>query len=224
MGRCERPFHLEEMSNKERRSEMRTVTVTVFIAVLVMALVGPSVVAAEPQEASAPEMQAQLEALSAKVAALNATLGAAVSQIAALATAMVTLQAQMATGHGAVTSQAVLAVLPPHNGTLPPHSTLPEIARSLGLPAEQVTVQEKKAVQETIEPMAQYRFLGYLLQNGKSCAFLGKGSELFIVRTGETVDGHLQVTAIDAASVKLLDPSTSQETTLLLAKVTEGQP
>ena len=203
---------------------MRTVTVTVFIAVLVMALVGPSVVAAEPREASAPEMQAQLEALSAKVVALNATLGAAVSQIAALATAMVTLQAQMATRHGAVTSQAVLAVLPPHNGTLPVTSVLPEIKRSLGLTAEQLTVQEKKAVQETIEPMAQYRFLGYLLQNGKSCAFLGKGSELFIVRTGETVDGHLQVTAIDAASVKLLDPSTSQETTLLLAKVTEGQP
>ncbi|TLY39997.1 MAG: hypothetical protein E6K58_12590 [Nitrospirae bacterium] len=201
---------------------MRTVTVTAFIAVLVMALVGPSVVAAEPQEASAPEMQAQLEALSAKVAALNATLGAAVSQIAALATAMVTLQAQMATGHGAVTSQAVLAVLPPHNGTLPPHSALPEIARSLGLPAEQVTVQEKKAVQETIEPMAQYRFLGYLLQNGKSCAFLGKGSELFIVRTGETVDGRLQVTAIDAASVKLRDTGSSLETTLALVKDISG--
>jgi len=201
---------------------MRTVTVTAFIAVLVMALVGPSVVAAEPQEASAPEMQAQLEALSAKVAALNATLGAAVSQIAALATAMVTLQAQMATGHGAVTSQAVLAVLPPHNGTLPPHSALPEVARSLGLPAEQVTVQEKKAVQETIEPMAQYRFLGYLLQNGKSCAFLGKGSELFIVRTGETVDGRLQVTAIDAASVKLQDTGSSLETTLALVKDISG--
>ena len=45
---------------------------------------------------------------------------------------------------------------------------------------------------------------------------------VLIVCTGETVDGHLQVTAIDAASVKLPDPSTSQETTLLLAKFTEG--
>jgi len=45
---------------------------------------------------------------------------------------------------------------------------------------------------------------------------------VLIVCTGETVDGHLQVTAIDAASVKLQDPSTSQETTLLLAKFTEG--
>ena len=147
---------------------MRTVTVTALTAVLVMALVGPPVVAAEPQEVSAPEMQAQIEALTAKVAELNSALGTAVSQIAALATVMVTLQAQMATGHGAVTSQAVLAVLPPHNGTLPPHSALPEIARSLGLPAEQVTVQEKKAAQEATGPKAQYRFLGYLLQNGKS--------------------------------------------------------
>lgn len=203
---------------------MRSLTVTAFTALLIIALVGPPAVAAEPQEASAPETQAQIETLTAKVAALNATLGAAVSQIAALATAMVTLQAQMTTGHGAITSQAVLAALPPPNGALPVPSVLSEIQRSLGLPAEQVTVQEKKAVQETTQPMAQYRFLGYLLQNGKSCAFLGKGSELFIVRTGETVDGRLQVTAIDAASVKLLDPSTSQETTLLLAKVTEGRP
>ena len=201
---------------------MRTVTATALIAALIMTLVGPPVVAAEPQEVSAPEMQAQIEALTAKVAELNSALGTAVSQIAALATVMVTLQAQMATGHGAVTSQAVLAVLPPHNGTLPPHSALPEIARSLGLPAEQVTVQEKKAVQETIEPMAQYRFLGYLLQNGKSCAFLGKGSELFIVRTGETVDGHLQVTAIDAVSVKLRDTGSSLETTLALVKDISG--
>ena len=201
---------------------MRTVTATASIALLVMALVGPPVVAAEPQEASGPDMQAQIEALTAKVVALNATLGAAVSQIAALATAMVTLQAQVATGHGAITSQAVLAALPAPNGALPVPSILPEIKRGLGLPAEQVTVQEKKAVQETTQPMAQYRFLGYLFQNGQSCAFLGKGSELYIVRTGETVDGHLQVTAIDAASVKLLDPSTSQETTLLLAKFTEG--
>src|SRR5688572_30751432 len=115
------------MSNKERRSEMRNLTATAVIAVLIMALVGPPVVAAEPQEASVPEMQAQIEALTAKVAALNATLGAAVSQIAALATAMVTLQAQMATGHGAIASQAVLAALPPPNGALPVHSILPEI-------------------------------------------------------------------------------------------------
>jgi hypothetical protein len=188
-----------------------------FIALLVMALVGPPVVAAESQEASAPEMQAQIETLTAKVAALNATIGAAVSQIAALATAMVTLQAQMATGHGAVTSQAVLAALPLLNGALPVPSVLPEITRGHGLPAE-----DTKAEQSATPRSDQYRFLGYLLQNGKSCAFLGKGSELYIVRTGETVDGHLQVTAIDAASVKLLDPSTSQETTLLLAKFTEG--
>ncbi|TLY35390.1 MAG: hypothetical protein E6K61_13560 [Nitrospirae bacterium] len=202
---------------------MRTVTVTALTAVLVMALVGPPVVAAEPQEVSAPEMQAQIEALTAKVAALNATLGAAVSQIAALATAMVTLQAQMATGHGAVTSQAVLAALPPHNGALSVSSVLPEMTRGLGVPARQVSVEDTKTEQQATPRSDQYRFLGYLLQDGKSCAFLGKGSELYIVRPGETVDGRLQVTAIDAASVKLLDPSTSQETTLLLAKASEGR-
>ena len=106
---------------------MRDVTATVLTAVLIMVLVGPAAVAAESQEVSAPEMRAQIEALTAKVAALNATLGAAVSQIAALATAMVTLQAQMATGHGAIASQAVLAALPSHNGALPVSSVLPEM-------------------------------------------------------------------------------------------------
>jgi hypothetical protein len=198
---------------------MRSLTATAVIAVLVMALVGPPVVAAEPQEASAPEMQAQIESLTAKVAELNSALGTAVSQIAALATVMVTLQAQMATGHGAITSQAVLAALPLHNGALPVHTIFPEITRSLSLPVRQAPFEDTKAKHSATPPVDQYRFLGYLLQDGKSCAFLGKGSELYIVRPGETVDGRLQVTAIDAASVKLLDPSTSQETTLLLAKL-----
>ena len=201
---------------------MRTVTATALIAVLIMALVGPPPVSAEPQEASAPEVQTQIEALAAKIAALNATLGAAVSQIAALATVMVTLQAQMATGHGAISSQAVLAALPPPNKALPVPSILPEITRNLGLPAPQVPVEDAKAEQMATPGQGQYRFLGYLLQNGVSYAFLGKGSELYIVRTGETVDGRLQVTAIDAASVKLLDPSTSQETRIALTKFTEG--
>jgi hypothetical protein len=198
---------------------MRSLTATAVIAVLVMASVGPPVVAAEPQEASAPEMQAQIEALTAKVAELNSALGTAVSQIAALATVMVTLQAQMATGHGAIASQAVLAALPAPHGALPVPSVFPEISHGLSLPTRQAPFEDTKAKQSATPPRGQYRFLGYLLQDGKSCAFLGKGSELYIVRPGETVDGRLQVTAIDAASVKLLDPSTSQETTLLLAKL-----
>lgn len=201
---------------------MKRFAATALTVVLIMVLVGPPQVSAESQEASTPELQAQIEALTAKVAALNATLGAAVSQIAALATAMVTLQAQMATGHGSVASQAVFAALPSHNGVLTAPSVLPEITRGLGLPTRQAPAENTQAEQQATPRSDQYRFLGYLLQDGDSCAFLGKGSELYIVRTGETVDGHLQVTAIDAASVKLLDPSTSQETTLLLAKASEG--
>ena len=186
---------------------MRSITTTALVAIVIMALAGPPPLLAEPPDGSAPDMQAQIETLTAQVAALNATLGAAVSQIAALATAMVTLQAQMVTGHGAIASKAVFASLPTPNGALP---------------TRQVSVEDAKTEQQAAPRSDQYRFLGYLLQNGESCAFLGKGPELYIVRRGETVDGRLQVTAIDAASVKLLDPSTSQETTLLLAKFTEG--
>ena len=194
---------------------MRRAILAVMV-VLTAALIIPSVVHAQSQDTSPAELQVQIQALADKVAALNAALSNAVSQIAALATVMVTLQAQMATGHGAISSQAVLAALPPPNKALPVPSVLPEITRSLGLPARQVPVEDAKAEQQASPRLDQYRFLGYLLQNGESYAFLGKGSELYIVRTGETVDGRLQVTAIDAASVKLLDPSTSQETTLAL--------
>lgn len=45
---------------------------------------------------------------------------------------------------------------------------------------------------------------------------------VLIVCTGETVDGHLQVTAIDAASVKLRDTGSSLETTLALVKDISG--
>jgi len=186
---------------------MRHVITTALVAIMIMVLGGPPPASAESQEGSAPELQAQIEALTAKVAALNVTLGAAVSQIAALATAMVTLQAQMVTGHGAIASKAVFAGLPTPN---------------VVMPARQIPVEDTKAEHQAAPRSDQYRFLGYLVQNGESCAFLGKGTELYIVRRGETVDGRLQVTAIDAASVKLLDPSTSQETTLLLAKFTEG--
>jgi hypothetical protein len=66
--------------------------------------------------------------------------------------------------------------------------------------------------------MGQYRFLGYVSQDGQQHAFLGKGHELFVGSSGESLDGRLRNKAIDANSDKVLDPGTSLESTLILVK------
>jgi type IV secretory pathway VirB10-like protein len=93
-----------------------------------------------------------------------------------------------------------------------------EIKRQRELLAQQARQQKEAALQQARQLMGQYRFLGYVSQDGQQHAFLGKGHELFVVSSGETVDGRLRIKAMDANSVKLLDPGTSLETTLVLVK------
>jgi hypothetical protein len=90
------------------------------------------------------------------------------------------------------------------------------------LAAQQARLLREQEEQRVRQQLAQYRFLGYLSQGGESKAFLGRGRDLFIVRTGEIVEGRIQVKGIDATSVKLLDASTSLEATLPLLKTGEG--
>lgn len=94
-----------------------------------------------------------------------------------------------------------------------------ELARQqLEQAEQQVRQQKEQAAQQARQQMAQYRFLGYLTQQGEHRAFLGKGQALFIVRIGETVEGKIQVAAIDPSAVKLLEVSTNVETTIPLTK------
>ena len=98
-----------------------------------------------------------------------------------------------------------------------------ELARRQLEQAEQQARQQKEqAAQQARQQMAQYRFLGYLTQQGEHRAFLGKGQALFIVRLGETVEGKIQVAAIDASAVKLRETTTNVETTLPLTKTIGG--
>ncbi len=94
-----------------------------------------------------------------------------------------------------------------------------ELARQQLEQAEQQARQQKEqAAQQARQQMAQYRFLGYLTQDGEHRAFLGKGQSLFIVRIGDTVEGTIQVAAIDPSAVKLREVVTNVETTLPLTK------
>ncbi len=105
---------------------------------------------------------------------------------------------------------------PPVAVTAPPAAPLPPTPEELA--AQQARLQQERARQL----LAQYRFLGYLNQRGESKVFLGKGRDLFIVRPGETLEGRILVTAVDANSVKLLDSTTSVEATLQLVKGDNG--
>lgn len=96
-----------------------------------------------------------------------------------------------------------------------------ELARQQLEQAEQQARQQKEqAAQQARQQMAQYRFLGYLTQQGEHRAFLGKGPSLFIVRIGDTVEGKIQVAAIEPSAVKLREVSTNVETTIPLTKPT----
>lgn len=97
-----------------------------------------------------------------------------------------------------------------------------EARRQQELAELQARQQREATLQQARQQMAQYRFLGYLTKGSESRAFLGKGREIYIVRAGDTVDGRILVTSIDAATVKLKDAGTSLETAIPLTKTGQG--
>ena len=82
--------------------------------------------------------------------------------------------------------------------------------------------QEELKLKQVREQMSQYRYLGYLNQQGVHKAFVGKGTDIYIIRAGDTLDGKFLVASIDPTSVKLKEPTTNLETSLDLTK--DGSP
>lgn len=78
--------------------------------------------------------------------------------------------------------------------------------------------QEELRLKQVREQMGQYRYLGYLSQQGVQKAFVGKGTDIYIIRKGDRLDGKFLVASIDAAMVKLKEPTTNLETSLDLKK------
>jgi hypothetical protein len=108
--------------------------------------------------------------------------------------------------------EVVVAVVP----DAPPGPTPEELAEQV------VRQQEGLKLKQVREQMGQFRYLGYLSQQGVHKAFIGKGKDIYILRTGDTLDGKFLVASIDPTSVKLKEPTTSLETSLDLTK--EGDP
>ena len=88
---------------------------------------------------------------------------------------------------------------PPAPPAAPPGPTPEELARVAGR-----------------QELSQYRYLGYLIRNGKDEAFLSKGSTLHIVKTGETIDQRVLVKAIAPTGVTLQETASQVEHTVML--------
>jgi hypothetical protein len=122
----------------------------------------------------------------------------------------------------AVSPQEVAAVAP----VIPPGPTPEELAAQAVRQQEQLAEQAAQAarqqeelmLKQVREQMGQYRYLGYLNQQGVHKAFVGKGKDIYILRKGDKLDGKFVVASIDPITVKLREPTTSLETSLDLTK------
>jgi hypothetical protein len=125
-------------------------------------------------------------------------------------------------------TRANRAVAPPVlQSPLPVVAAVVEPPVSLGPTPEELAEQaarqqEELKLKQVREQMGQYRYLGYLNQQGVHKAFVGKGKDIYILRKGDTLDGKFLVASIDPATIKLREPSTSLETTIYITK--EGDP
>jgi hypothetical protein len=99
-----------------------------------------------------------------------------------------------------------------------------EARRQEELRVTQLRQQEELKLKQLREQMNQYRYLGYLSQQGVQKAFLGKGKEIYIIRRGDKLDGKFLVASIEPAVVKLREPTTSIEASLELKKDGEHGP
>ena len=83
--------------------------------------------------------------------------------------------------------------------------------------------------QEVLAGLAQFHYLGFVRmeegwrKNGEQ-AVLTKNDDLHVVRTGETVEGHVVVKAITQESVTLQDRQLRLEYTVLLSEEAPVQP
>ena len=114
--------------------------------------------------------------------------------------------------------QVAAAARPPAPVAPPPPTPEELAAQEEKRKAELARQQKEQAIQQARQAMGQYRFLGYLTEAGEHRAFLGKGKDIYIVRTGETIEGKIQVKSIDPAAVKLQEQTTTTETSLPLTK------
>lgn len=97
----------------------------------------------------------------------------------------------------------------------PPPPTPEELAaREAARQRQLAERQHAQAKQQARQALEQYRFLGFVSQDGVQQAFVAKGQTIFIVRAGERLEGQIHVSVIDSMGVTLKDVSFNVEVTL----------
>jgi hypothetical protein len=80
---------------------------------------------------------------------------------------------------------------------------------------------EELAAEAARQELAQFRYLGYLSRDGREEAFLSKGTDLYIVKSEETIEQRVRVKTVTPTSVTLQEPRSQVERTVSLI---EGKP
>ena len=118
-------------------------------------------------------------------------------------------------------SAPVIVVPPPPVAPPPPIPAGPTPEELAAIAARQ---QHELLSRQAREQMAQYRYLGYADRDGRQQAFLGKGTEVYILQEGDQIDGKFLVAAIDPTVVVLRESVTNLEARIELKKTSSINP
>lgn len=125
--------------------------------------------------------------------------------------------------------QAETAFGTPKNifASLPADETKPKVAMVHRAPPPPPKVEapavlpgptpEELAAQAAQAELTQFRYLGYLSRQGRQEAFLSKGKDLHIVRTGDTIEQRVLVKTVTPTDVTLQETRSQVEKKVLLA-------
>ncbi|MGH7216181.1 MAG: hypothetical protein ACREIG_02975 [Nitrospiraceae bacterium] len=128
----------------------------------------------------------------------------------------------------AARTQREMTFKPPRNIFAPPQ---PANSRGTGTNQSEFDPETGQALlpQDVTAGLAQFHYLGFVrMEDGwkkkGQMAVLTKNDDLHVVRTGETVEGHVVVKAITQESVTLQDRQSRVEFTVLLSEEAPLQP
>lgn len=125
-------------------------------------------------------------------------------------------------------ARTISARKPANSAAPPPPPAPPQVQTPVPPPPPQPSPEELAAVaarqqkealvRQLREQMGQYRYLGYLQQDGRQRAFLGRGTDIFIIHQGDTLEGKFLVAGIEATAVILKERQNELEARLELKK------
>ncbi len=107
---------------------------------------------------------------------------------------------------------------------VPPPPSVPAGPTPEELAAIAARQQHELRSRQVREQMAQYRYLGYADRDGRQQAFLGKGTEIYILQRGDQLDGRFLVASINPTVVVLREGVTNLEARIELKKDSSANP